>query len=137
MSAVSKSILVWSSSPILTSVVNIDVILVWAAATLKVEPLPPAIPVPCVDSLRFSEPSSSNPVPAKSLTSTAKFSDPSSCKPSPAKSLTSISKVTEPPRVTEPPVFNPSPAVIVTASSANLAIGISSLSICVTIAAAN
>ena len=44
-----------------------------------------------------------------------KFSEPASSKPAPAKSLTSISSVTELPSDTLPPVFNPSPAVIVTA----------------------
>ena len=66
-----------------------------------------------------------------------RFSEPSPLNPVPAKSLTSMFNVTEPPRVTEPPVFSPSPAVIVTASSANLAIGISSLSISATMIAAN
>ena len=45
--------------------------------------------------------------------------------------------VPEPPSVIAPPPVKPVPAVTVTASSANLAIGISSLSICDTIAAAN
>ena len=53
--------------------------------------------------------------------------------PSPPITLT----VAEPPSVIAPPPVNPVPAVTVTASSANLAIGISSLSISATIAAAN
>ena len=41
-----------------------------------------------------------------------------------------MSSVTEPPSVTLPPVFNPSPAVIVTASSANLDIGRARSGVC-------
>jgi len=53
--------------------------------------------------------------------------------PSPPITLT----VVEPPSVIEPPPVNPVPAVTVTASSANLAIGISSLSISATMIPAN
>ena len=53
-----------------------------------------------------------------------KFSEPASSKPAPAKSLTSISSVTELPSDTLPPVFNPSPAVIVTALFASFALAI-------------
>ena len=49
-----------------------------------------------------------------------KFSEPSSDKPVPAKSLTSMSSVTELPKSTSPPVFKPSPAVIVTESFTSL-----------------
>ena len=45
--------------------------------------------------------------------------------------------VAEPPKVIAPPPVKPVPAVTVTASSASLAIGISSLSISATMAAAN
>ena len=70
-------------------------------STDKVEPPPPAIPLPCDANLRFSEPSASKPVPAKSDTSISNV-------------------ILEFPLafvVNEPPVFNPSPAVNVIVES--------------------
>ena len=74
-------------------------------STDKVEPPPPAIPLPCDATLKFSEPSASKPVPAKSHTSISKV-------------------IVESPaafNVNEPPVFKPSPAVNVIVESLTLA----------------
>ena len=70
-------------------------------STDKVEPPPPAIPLPCDANLRFSEPSASKPVPAKSDTSISNVTE--------LLPLWLVVKV--------PPVFNPSPAVIVNVES--------------------